>query len=239
MEDLDVNIITDDEGKKKLNIIDEFKVLKRNLEYFRKCMDMEDLIEVDLEYIETLKFKSENRIRELIENANKWNSNASVFDKLTTITITTNDKGNYISGIVGAKLEDVLKEKDIQQNKELMNKIDIFMEECFNTVDSRMNIKCNGKLVDGNFICEEIGGVYKSNDELNIAYMNFKTGKIEEKIGNKSIVDSKLPNEQTHSISEIESTISDRKVEDLSKIVKEIADKIEQKEEEKGTQADK
>ena len=68
MENSNLNIVKKDKEKNQLDMIEELKILRKNIEYYEKCLSSKEILDAEMEYIEALKLRSESRINEIIED---------------------------------------------------------------------------------------------------------------------------------------------------------------------------
>lgn len=169
---------------------------------------------------------------------------ASVLERISVNSITADGTtvGDLRIEPVGAYLKEVLNDTEIMSNEDLKRKFELFQEKC-TVAHNYMNIECEWKKEqDGKLTCTKINGASEIiNRNCKIASINFETGNIrnyadsiredwivDEDYIDETIIHSKLVS-QTYNIEEIADTVSDRKLEDINKVVAEISEEMKDK----------
>lgn len=174
----------------------------------------------------------------------EWEKNASVLERISVDAITSDGTSvrQMRVGPVGALLKDILDDTEIMSDDDLRKKLELFQEKC-TVVHEYMNIECGFERgQDNKLICSRIHGASEViNNNCRIASIDFKSGqitnykasiredwRINQAYIDESVMDSRLAI-KPHRIEEIEDVVSDRKTEDINKVITEISNELKDK----------
>lgn len=235
------------ENGMQLEGIEEFEKLQS--EYLDLDYELNNEIDYDEDYVDYCKVRAKqvkirHRMAYIEAKCAEWSKTASVLERISINSIVADGTtiGELRVGPVGASLEEVLNDTEIMSNEDLKRKFELFQEKCIVKPKS-MNIECEWKKEqDGKLICTKINGASETiNDNCKITSIDFETGNIrnyansiredwivDEDYIDETIIDSKLAS-QTHDIEEIVDIASQRRLEDINKVISEVSEAMKDK----------